>query len=253
MISCSLRHISVRGSTYPAPKIVLSWFCYSSAVLLPPPCLKSATRHLHVGLHNTNREAAHNRAWNATCMSDFLFSSVFLEESARKWESVCVQAPQRLVHARSFLCLAGEQFLSMLFQVMELSCELCSAAHAEGGLLNSYQSFLSHLMVQLNPLTTLFKIFRVNGESLDEGQGKLAAECGRENEKAQPLFHLRLKKQRRDSVERFCILPNSCPSASKDPCKHLLFVRCCSGLFLLTQAVIYSDQCCSALLTHGSS
>lgn len=37
-------------------------------------------------------------------------------------------------------------------------------------------------MVQLNPLTTLFKIFRVNGESLDEGQGKLAAERGRENE-----------------------------------------------------------------------
>ena len=37
-------------------------------------------------------------------------------------------------------------------------------------------------MVELTPFTTLFKMFGVTGESLDEGEGYLAAECGRENE-----------------------------------------------------------------------
>lgn len=116
-------------------------------------------------------------------MSIFLFNSVLcLKEFIREYQFVLrlLKDWYLVGHVDTFWGLAGKQFLSPLPQITGLSCDCCSGAQAEGGLLNSYQLFPSHVMVQLNPLTTLLTTSGVTGESLDEGY--LAAECGRGNE-----------------------------------------------------------------------
>lgn len=83
-------------------------------------------------------------------------------------------------------CPAGHSytFLGFTRQAVPVSAGLswncCSEVYAERRLLHSYQSFLAHIMVQFNPLTTLFKMYGVTGESLNVGEGYLAAERGRE-------------------------------------------------------------------------
>lgn len=185
-------------------------------------------------------------------MSDFPFSSVLLGRVCKKVRIFLYSGSSKTgAHQVIAAALCVQQFLSLLFQVTGLSCELCSGAHAGGGLLNSYQSFLWHLMVQPNPFCS--KCLESLGSPWMRvraiWQQNVKEKMKKRSIKIMPLLVRKAEDRLRGEILRFTQQLFKC---FQRPLKCLLFAKCYSSLFLHTWAVVYHDQRSSVLLTEAS-